>query len=150
MKNTFPYTSLHNYLDTALCHIDNPSQEQIKQAKRAYRKAYYTHYRRQRRKLRKEYTLGFTADYLKEIKNAKGSLSISQFLYKAVDQAIGKIPIQPHDPSVLGSINRQLMHLIDIVEEALDSGSNALNENVLEKIEILREQFSQTFSPKEQ
>lgn len=145
MNNTFPYTSLHDYLDAKLSHIDNPTHNQIKEAKREYWKQYYTHYRRQKRKVRKEYTLGFTPDSLKQIKDKKGKLSVSQFLYRTIEQAISSNPIPFQDTSVLGSIDRQLMHLIDLMEELLASNSNTLNEQVLEQIEVLEQQFSQTF-----
>lgn len=145
MNNTFPYTSLHDYLDAKLSHIDNPTHSQIKEAKREYWKQYYTHYRRQKRKVRKEYTLGFTPDCLRQIKQKKGKLSVSEFLYKTIEQAISSNPIPLQDTLVLRSIDRQLMHLIDLMEELLTSNSNILNEQVLEQIEVLEQQFSQTF-----
>lgn len=145
MSKTFPYTSLHDYLDTKLSKIDNPTHSQIKEVKREYWKQYYTHYRRQKRKVRKEYTLGFTSEYLKQINNKKGKLSVSEFLYRTIEQAIGNNPLPLQNTSILGSIDRQLMHLIDLMEELLASNSNELNEQILEHIEVLEEQFSQTF-----
>lgn len=147
MNKQFPYTSLHNYLDAELSHLDNPSHQQIKQAKREYWKQYYAHYRRDKRKIRKEYTLGFDANALKQIQQKKGKLTVSQFLYQTIEQAISNNPIPLQDTSVLGSIDRQLMHLIDLMEELLSSNSNELNEQILEQIEALEMQFSQTFKP---
>ncbi len=145
MNKTFPYTSLHDYLETKLSQIDNPIHSQIKEIKREYWKQYYTYYRRQKRKIRKEYTLGFTPEYLKQIKDKKGKLSVSEFLYRTIEQAIGNNPLPVQDTSVLGNIDRQLTHLIDLMEELLASNSNELSEQILEHIEVLEEQFSQTF-----
>lgn len=145
MNKTFPYTSLHDYLDTVLSHIDNPSHQEIKQAKRDYWKQYYTHYRRQKRIVRKEYTLGFDTDSLKQLQQKKGNLSVSQFLYQIVEQAIdGKCPTV-QDKTLLGNIDRQLMRLINLLEDLLASEHTKLNEQILEQIEALEQQFSQTF-----
>lgn len=145
MNKTFPYTSLHDYLDTALSHIDNPSHQEIKQAKRDYWKQYYSHYRRQKRIVRKEYTLGFDAGSLKELQQKKGDLSVSQFLYQIVEQAIdGKHPTV-QDKTLLGNIDRQLMQLINLLEDLLASEHTELNEQVLEQIENLETLFSKSF-----
>lgn len=150
MNKTFPYTSLHDYLDTALSHIDNPSHQEIKQAKRDYWKQYYTHYRRQKRIVRKEYTLGFDAGSLKQLQQKKGDLSVSQFLYQIVEQAIdGKHPTV-QDKTLLGNIDRQLMQLINLLEDLLVSEHTELNEQVLEQIENLETLFSKTFKSQQQ
>jgi hypothetical protein len=149
MNKPFPYTSLHDYLDTALSHIDNPSHQEIKQAKRDYWKQYYTHYRRQKRIVRKEYTLGFDADSLKQLQQKKGDLSVSQFLYQIVEQAIdGKYPTVL-DKTLLGNIDRQLMQLINLLEDLLESKNTELNEQILEQIVALEQQFSQTFKSRQ-
>lgn len=149
MTKLFKYTSLHDYLDAALSHIDNPSHQEIKQAKRNYWKLYYTHYRRQKRIVRKEYTLGFDTDSLKQLQQKKGDLSVSQFLYQIVEQAIGKLPTV-QDKTLLGNIDRQLMQLINLLEDLLASEHTELNEQILEQIEALEQQFSQTFKSQQQ
>lgn len=143
IQEPFPYTSLHDYLDTMLSHIENPSHGQIKQAKRNYWKLYHTHYRRQKRKVRREFTLGFGPDVLERILQKKGDLSVSLFLYRAVEQAIGNGHSVPGDREVLGRVDRQLMHLIDLIEDLLASEKTGLDGQVLEKIEALEMQFSQ-------
>ena len=145
--NNFPYTSLHNYLDVALSDIENPSHTQIKESKREYWKLYYTHYRQQKRKTRKEYTLGFDAEGLRQIGLKKESLSVSQYLYQAVEQAISDNRQSFYDKAVLGKIDQHLMHLIDLVEELIASESTALNERVLERIELLERQFFKLLKP---
>ncbi|WP_335974018.1 hypothetical protein [Gaetbulibacter jejuensis] len=145
MNKPFPYTSLHDYLDTALSHIDNPSHQEIKQAKRNYWKQYYTHYRRQKRIVRKEYTLGFDTHSLKQLQQKKGNLSVSQFLYQIVEQAIDGKRQTVQDKTLLGNIDRQLMKLINLLEDLLASEHTELNEQVLEQIENLETLFSQTF-----
>lgn len=145
MNKPFPYTSLHNYLDTTLSHIDNPSHQEIKQAKRDYWKQYYTHYRRQKRNVRKEYTLGFDVDILKQLQQKKGNLSVSQFLYQIVEQAIDEKCPTTQDKTLLGNIDRQLMQLINLLEDLLELENTELNEQVLEQIENLETLFSKTF-----
>ncbi len=148
MKTKFPYTSLHHYLDTVLSSIDNPSRQQIKDAKRDYWKLYYKFYRREKRKYRKEFTLGFKTDELHKIKNKKGKLSVSEYLYQTIEQSL-QDPSKPivNNSKLLCSIDKQLMELVDLLEDVIVSGSNKLNTSVLEKIEHLENQFAEIYKP---
>jgi hypothetical protein len=82
MNSSFPYTSLHDYLDAVLSQIENPNHQQIKEAKREYWKQYYTYYRKQKRQIRKEYTLGFHPEVLKQIQQKKEHYQCLNFYIK--------------------------------------------------------------------
>jgi hypothetical protein len=70
---------------------------------------------------------------------------VSQFLYQTIELALSNNGLVQYDKALLGKIDQQLMHLIDLMEDLLSSNSNELNEQVLEQIEILEAQFSQIF-----
>jgi hypothetical protein len=76
---SFEYTSVHQYLDCVLQNNPNASHNQIKEAKKAYWKLYYSHYRKQKRKKRKEFTLGFYNEQLDKIDIKRGELTVSKF-----------------------------------------------------------------------
>jgi hypothetical protein len=121
--------------------IDNPTNAQIKNAKREYWKLWYRHYRRKRRKIHKEYTLSFDTDYLQEIYKKKGVLSTSEFLYKSIDAFIKNKEYKFLDESILKRIHHNQMELINQLEELLEIKSSTLNETVLQKIETLESLF---------
>lgn len=131
------YNSIHEYLNDVLGNIENPTDTQIHNAKQAYWKLYFRQYRRDKRKERKEFTLGFSVEILKQINNKRGTLSISQFLYASVEQALANREMPIQDKSMLREINYRLMELIDLLEEQA-----GLPETILEKVEQLEEQFS--------
>lgn len=143
MNYGFPYTSLHEYLETVLSTMDNPSHQQIKEAKRAYWKHYYKVYRRNQRQVRKEYTLGFGADALKRIQQKKGKLSVSKFLYLVIDRELQSNEVVCNNREVLSSLHQHLMELITLVEELLDSDGSKAIDGILERLDVLEEQVEQ-------
>ena len=136
------YTNIHDYLDAVFGEIENPSNAQIKQAKRDYWKLWYKHYRQKRRKNRKEFTLSFNAEYLQKIHDKKGVLNTSEFLYKAVAIFVDDKEMKLFDESLLKTIKHQLMQLINQLEELLEIDATTLDETLLNKIETLEDQFS--------
>lgn len=139
------YSSLHEYLEAVLEPIPNPTYTDVIQAKRAYWKLYYARYRREKRKCRKEFTLGFDEEKLQLIHQKKRDLSVSGFLYQAVDTALNDTPAMVFDKKLLGQINQHLVQLIDLIEELLETNGTHSNEELLEKMDALANQFSQFF-----
>lgn len=139
------YNSLHEYLETVLKSIPNPTARQVVEAKRAYWKIYYTQYRKERRKTRKEFTLGFDNSKLKLIHQKKGRLTVSEFLYQSVDMALDSNQILCIDKKLLGIIDQHLMQLIDLLEELSETKGTTLDISLNEKIEELEAQFHQLF-----
>lgn len=135
--NHFRYTSLHHYLDDVLSDITNPNHTQIKQAKRDYWKHWYRHYRRKSREQYKEFTLRFDPEHLKLISERKGKLSVSKFLYQAIEQALvsNRLPIT--DSKQLGELNQNLMRLVNLLEEHLEEQPSELTESLLLRFEGL-------------
>ncbi len=139
------YNSLHEYLEAVLGPIPNPTDTDVIQAKRAYWKLYYARYRREKRKSRKEFTLGFDRDKLQFIHQKKGNLSVSGFLYQAVDTVLNDTPAMVFDKKLLGQINQNLAQLIDLIEELLETNGTHSNEELLEKMDALANQFAELF-----
>lgn len=131
------YTSLYQYLDEVLSDVENPSKEQIQQAKNAYWKLWFTHYRRQRRKQRKEFTLSFDAQTLKHINDKKGTQSVSQFLYTSIYRALSSENASAIDTKLLAEVNQQLMQVINLLEELLENNATELTLKILERLEQL-------------
>ena len=150
MNKHFKYKNLHDYLDEVFSNIEHSTNQQIKEAKRAYWKKYYRHYRREKRKSRKEYTLGFNVDHLTQIQQRKGDLSVSEFLYEVIEKAINVNEDMPlhYDKKLLGKIDQHLMSLIDLIEDWMESQETSnIEMKILERIEMIEEQFSKVFKP---
>lgn len=141
-ESCFKYHSLYASLDVALVDIPNPTDEQIKQTKKAYWKCWFKHYHRQRRKERKEFTLGFDRQSLQLINQKRGKLSVSQFLYNAIAMALDLNPVPIGDKEHLDTIHLNLMQLICLVEELLDTQSFQITETILDRLEVLEIQFN--------
>jgi hypothetical protein len=146
-EHGFPYNSLYAYLDDVLGKIEQPSVQQIKQAKREYWKLYFRHYRKARRKGRREFTLGFDWDTLARIDHQRGELSVSKFLYSAMEHSLTNgIAVQPIDRELLVNIHHLLALTVSLLEELLDREQCAVTEEVLEKIERLEQLFTERYN----
>ena len=139
----FKYKSLHEYLESVLKPIPDPTHAQIKEAKREYWKLYYLHYRREKRKIRKEFTLAFNRKNLSLIHAKKGNQSVSQFLYQIIHREISSETIPSLNTEELAELHLKLMQIITLVEELLESNNKEVNEEVLERLETLEDSFSQ-------
>ncbi|WP_339810429.1 hypothetical protein [Zunongwangia profunda] len=139
------YNSLHEYLETVLKSIPNPTALQVVEAKRTYWKIYYTQYRKEKRKIRKEFTLSFDNSKLKLIHQKKGSLTVSEFLYQSVDMALDSNQNMSYDKKLLGAIDQHLVQLIDLLEELSETKGKTQDISLNEKIEALETHFHQLF-----
>lgn len=139
------YNSLHEYLETVLKSIPNPTALQVVEAKRAYWKIYYTRYRKEKRKTRKEFTMGFEKSKLKLIHQKRGSLTLSEFLYQSIELALYSNQSVGYDKKLLGAIDQHLMQLIDLLEELSETRGTTLDISLNEKIEALESHFHQLF-----
>jgi hypothetical protein len=142
-RESFPYRSLHEYLDDVLSGIIDPGHETIKQAKKDYWKLYYRHYRQQRRKVRKEFTLSFDLERLSAINLKKGNLGTSEFLYLIVDRELRSSEPLFNDDRLIAELDQLLMKLIALVEELLDDGRPESISDILDRLEKLETSFSQ-------
>ena len=142
------HKNLHSYLDESLGAIANPSHQQIKEAKRDYWKQWYRFYRAERRIKTKEFTLGFTTEYLERIHKRRGTQSVSQFLYASIQQTLEQEQQPIYDTKRLGEVDNTLMELINLLEELLNAEQRELTEAILERIEIVELQFSEFFKTK--
>jgi hypothetical protein len=141
-ENVITYSSLHAYLDDVLGKMENPSVEHIKQAKKAYWKLYFRNYRKEQRKARKEFTLSVDKNTLERIDKQRGELSISKFLYFALEQTLSDGKTEPPlSREVLNNINHLLALTVSLLEELLDREQYALTKEVLEQIEQLEQLF---------
>jgi len=139
---TFPYTSLHHYLDSVLKNNSNASRAEVKEAKREYWKLYYTHYRKLKRASRKEFTLGFYPKKLQQIHIKRGSKTVSRFLYEAINRDLKLEKDTVFDDEKLSEIHLRLMQLISLIEELLDTEELEDITKVLERLEVLETSFS--------
>lgn len=139
----FKYNSVHDYLESVLSTISNPTHLQIKEAKREYWKQYYTHYRQGKRQIRKEFTLGFEKHLLQVIHRKKGTLSVSKFLYQLIDKALASSESTFYNTELVAELHLKLMQLISLIEELLDNENTEINEDVIERLDILEHTFSQ-------
>ena len=144
---SFKYTSLHQYLDCALKNNPNTSHAEVKEAKREYWKLYYTYYRKEKRTSRKEFTLGFYPNQLQQIHLKRGSQTVSKFLYEAINRELKLEKEMAFDAETLSEIHLQLMQLISLVEELLDTEVLEEITQVLERLEVLETSFSQILNP---
>ncbi|QNM84890.1 hypothetical protein H9W90_11905 [Polaribacter pectinis] len=140
---SFEYTSVHQYLDCVLQNNPNASLNQIKEAKKAYRKLYYSYYRKQKRKNRKEFTLGFYNQQLDEIDEKRGKLSVSKFLYHVINKELVSETQPIYMVEEIAEIHLELMHLIAMVEEFLDETESDEITSILERLEKFEISFSQ-------
>ena len=147
MSTTFKYTSIHQYLDIVLQNHPNASAIEVEMAKKTYWKLYYAYYRKQKRKKRKEFTLGFYPEQLQEIKTKKGDKSISRFLYDCIENALQDNLVDLYDKQTLAEIHLQLMQLITLIEELIDTTGFDNFNNVLERLELLENSFSLIINP---
>lgn len=147
MSNNFPFTSIHQYLDIVLKNHPNASPIEVEMAKKTYWKLYYTYYRKQKRKKRKEFTLGFYPEQLTEIETKKGDKSISVFLYDCIEIALQADKVPLHNKEMLADIHLQLLHLISLIEELLDTVNSTTHNNLLERLEQLEDAFSKILNP---
>lgn len=148
MNTRFQYTSVHQYLDAVLKNNPNASVQEVKEAKAQYWKQYYAHYRRKRRKLRKEFTLSFDKKQLELIHQKRMQLSVSEFLYSCVFEALSTSNVSIVNADMLSPLHQKLMELISLLEESLDNESKYDFESLLIRIEQLEEQFLKLFNKK--
>ncbi len=145
MKKNKKYDNLHQYLDEVFLDVNNPSKEQIAQAKKEYWKLWYREYHRERRKKRKEFTLGFDQKTLLLINSKKGTMTISKFLYSAVEHYLtGATPVLQNKEQ-LTLLHQESMHLISNLEAIIDTESYEALEQVIEKLEHLEQNFSKLY-----
>ena len=143
----FEYTSVHQYLDCVLQNNPKATHLQVKNAKRQYWKLYYSYYRKQKRKHRKEFTLGFYKEQLEKIHQKKGTQTISRFLYQTIEKELQSETKPKFDSDIIPTIHLQLMQLITLVEELLETTDTENITHVLTRLEQLENSFSQTINP---
>jgi len=140
------YNSLYEFLDEKLKNNKNPSDEFIIDLKKKYWRDYFYHYRKNYRKKFQEVTLRFDKKSTEKINAKKGSQTLSQFLYNCIELALESNQNGIMDKETLGQINLNLMNVIHLLEELIDTNNATLTEEVLERIEELEKQFTQTFN----
>lgn len=140
------YNSLYEFLDEKLKNIKNPSDEFIIDLKKKYWRDYFYHYRKNYRQKFQEVTLRFSKKNIEKINLKKGSQTLSQFLYNCLDTALESNLSKGGDKETLGQISLDLMNVIHLLEELIDTNNATLTEEVLERIEKLEKQFAQTFN----
>lgn len=145
MKKNKKYDNLHQYLDDVFSEIKNPSNEQIIQAKKEYWKLWYREYHRERRKKRKEFTLGFDQKTLLLIKSKKGTMTISKFLYSAVQHYLQGNPPLLHNKDQVTLLHQESMNLINNLEEIIDTETYEALEQVIEKLETLEQDIAKLY-----
>jgi len=123
-KRTHYYTNLHEYLDVVFKDIPNPSTDDIIVAKKEYWRQWYRQYRKTYRKHLKEYRLHFDAETLELIKERKGKLSISKFLYQSVLHALETEREVPVTYKQYETISHQLLKITYLLEEMADNGAS--------------------------
>jgi len=136
------FNSIYEYLDMVFEANTNPTKAEIIEAKKQYYKLWHKAYNRQRRKIRKEFRLGFDINTLGRIKREKGTRTVSKYLYDAVFNALDGGSKSDFDNEQLVTIHQNLMQLIALVEQVLDSEESLEVENLLERIEQLELHFS--------
>lgn len=132
------YNNIHQYLNAFFLTNPSPSKEEIIEAKAQYHKLWHRQYNKKRRNYRKEFTLGFNPKTLADIKSKKGKLSISKFLYDVVFNTLDTYNASSkYDSELLADIRHQLMSIIALLEEVLDSNAHQNYEAILEQVEAL-------------
>lgn len=135
------YNTLFEFLDDNLKDVKNPSDEFIIDLKKKYWRDYFYHYRKNYRQKFQEVTLRFSKKNIEKINAKKGSQALAQFLYDCIDLALESNQNGIVDKETLGKINLNLMNVINILEEIIDTNNTTLTEVVLERIEELEKQF---------
>ncbi len=133
------YNSIHDYLDAVFKADANPTKEEVIEAKKRYYRLWHREYNRKRRKFRKEFTLGFAPDALRRIKDQKGDMSVSKFLYRTIFDRLGLGVTSSYDREQLTIIHQKLMQLMALLEE---NGDSPQIEDILDRIEELELRFS--------
>jgi hypothetical protein len=139
----FEFTSVHQYLDAVLQNNSNASDTQIKEAKKAYWKLYYSAYRKQKRKSRKEFTLGFYKEQLTKINQKRGTQTVSKFLYKTIEKELQSDSKSNVDADSIAEIHLALMQLITLIEELLGHTDSDKMASVLDQLDALEDAVSQ-------
>ena len=132
----FNYISIYHYLEEELKHIDTPSKAQIIALKKEYYRLYHKKYNHEYRNKVHQYTLSFSKAKFKRINNRRGKLSVSKFIYEALDVALEDSSAYSVNKDVLSSIQKMLMQLIDLTSE--DSKFDVM----FERLEQLEAAFS--------
>lgn len=135
------YKNIFEYLDQAFVNTPNPTKEDIINAKKQYYKQWHRHYNRKRRAKRKEFTLGFDVKRLQQLKEKKGTRTISKYLYAVVYEALNTKNTSINDQHLLSTIHQKIGQLVNVLEELLDTGVSPEMEVLLERIEELEIQF---------
>ncbi len=106
------------YLD-ALGVLERGNDEEIKQAKKAYRKQYFTLHKRKVRAKRKEYTIGFSDENGEQLKLAytarQHKMKVTSFLKSAVMAYIDKTYIVP-DKYQIAEIEQVLAQCLNEIQ----------------------------------
>lgn len=139
------YNSLFEFLEDNLKDVKNPSDEFIIDLKKKYWRNYFYHYRKKYRFKFQEVTLRFDKKSIERINAKMGNQALAQFLYDCIDLALESNQNGIVDKETLGQINLNLMNIIHLLEELIDTSNASLTEEVLERIEELEKQFTQTF-----
>ncbi len=136
------YRNIHQYLDEAFRDNPNPSDAQVALAKKEYYRIWHREYNRMRRKRLREFTLGFDAKTLSRINQARGTQSVSKYLYGAVHNALDGGKASNLDKQRLVSIHQELVGLIALVEEF---GESPQMEDILDRLEALELQIANLY-----
>ena len=142
IKEPFTYTSIHHYLDIVLSKISNPTNQQIKEAKKAYWRLWYRNYRKEQRILKKEFTLRLDEKTVRAIEKQKGKATISTFLHNAVVDAIGSENTNSLDRDTLGLIHQNQLEIINLLEELEDTMDRKLHTEILNRLSLLEGQIA--------
>ena len=141
------YKSLHDYLD-AIFKDSSPSDNEIKQAKKDYWKAYNTKLKQAKRKQIKEVTISLNKETLELlIQKLVAGESISSYIQRILKTNLQIIDTTSSFEKELGlKIEQQLFIIIDYLESLLyqrkliDTSQIALLEKHLEKLQNLMEE----------
>lgn len=140
------HNSIFEFLEDNLKDVKNPSDDFIIQLKRKYWREYFYHYRKSYRQKFQEVVLRFDKKTIERINQKKGNQTLSQFSYNCIDLALESNKNKGGDKETFGQINLSLMSVIHLLEELIDTNNATLTEEVLERIEKLEKQFTQTFN----
>lgn len=140
------YNSLYEFLDDNLKNVKNPSDEFIIDLKKKYWKDYFYHYRKSYRQKFQEVTLRFSNKNIEKINLKKGSQTLVQFLYDCIDLALESNQNGIVDKETLGQINLNLMNVIHLLEELIDTNNDTLTQELLERMEEIEKQFTLIFN----
>jgi hypothetical protein len=131
------FQNLYEYLDFVFSNKPNPSNEDIKKAKKEYWKLYFQNYHKQRREIRKEFTLGFDATNLARIKKRQGKLTTSKFLYQSIVLALESDSHTFLDRDFLTGLQQKIMLLICNIEEHIAEENKILADIIINQLEVL-------------